>query len=131
MMRLFLVGYWALILSHRVCVADLVQKITKDEVRMALSMKNPIVDALVKESHLVAIGKKSEGTVYELKILEILSSSDLIQTGATRDYEKIPVLKKNRRYLLIISAGGYHAEEWKTSLRRAEIINWISEIIEK
>jgi hypothetical protein len=129
MKRLICLVFLATMIAQCFADAALGQSITKEDVREAVTRKYVIVDALVEESHLTSVGKKSEGMFYKLKCFEILLTGDpMIWTGATGDYSKKAMLK-GKRYILILSRGTYwRAEEVGSAGRKVgEVLQWIKE----
>ena len=130
MNRLFLICILLFSTTRHCKAEDDLWRITKDAVRDAVNHKYAIVDTFIEESHLAAVGTRSEGMAYTLKCFDTLLNGDpMIQTKWTSDYQKKAVLKR-RRYILILDGSTYlHAEKVdSTGERQQEILRWIKEI---
>ena len=86
-------------------------RITREDIRYAIENRYAVVEAEVGAGKPNAVGTRSEGHGYPIRVLNVLLAGDpLIPQSFTYDYRKTPVLRPGR-YIIVLRAGPYYRAE--------------------
>jgi len=95
-------------------------RLTREDIKYAAGHGAAVVEAEVGAGVPHAIGTRSEGYRYPLRVVSVLLPATAnVQLASTYDYRKEPVLRPGY-YVLILQPGPYYRAE-RVSLRSARI----------
>jgi hypothetical protein len=103
-----------------------VYRITREDITYAMEHGCAVVEAEVAAGKPRAVGTRSEGYGYPIRVMSVLRSGEsVIPQSFTHDYSKVPVLRPGR-YVIILQGGPYYRAERlsRGSARPAEIRQW-------
>ena len=95
-------------------------RLTREDIKYATEHGAAVVEAKVGAGERQAIGTRSEGYRYPLRVVSVLlPATAKVQLTSTYDYRKEPVLRPGH-YVLILQPGPYYRAE-RVSLGSARI----------
>jgi hypothetical protein len=109
-----------------VVAASPVQRLTREDIKYAIEHGSAIVEAQVDAGEPHAVGTRSEGHGYRLRVLSLLlPATAKVSTSFTYDYSKTALLQPGR-YVIILQPGPYYRAERLSSgvARVTELRQW-------